>query len=82
MAHLLPFLSSQHVVLVDSISELQKNNQGLAQEITAQRKEIEALTQALESVVKDIEAAGDLVVSQEAESYATEVKEIEMELAS
>ena len=67
--------------MVDSIADLQKRNQGLAQDITAQRREIEALTQALESVVKDIDAAGDLLMSQEVESYAAETKEVEMGLA-
>ena len=82
MAHLLPFLSSQQGVMVESIADLQKQNLVFAQDITVQRKEIEALVQALEKVAKDIEVAGDLVTGQEAESYSSEIKEVEMELAT
>ena len=82
MAHLLPFLSSQQGVMVESITDLQKQNLVFAQDITVQRKEIEALVQALEKVAKDIEVAGDLVTGQEAESYSSEIKEVEMELAT
>lgn len=60
-AHLHPFLRSQTDELTATLGALQDDNANIADTITSQRAEIEALLRGLEGVVGDLEEARRVV---------------------
>ena len=58
-AHLSPFLAEQTSIASTRLDMIQKANVTLADEISAQRQELDGLVQGFESSVRDLEGASD-----------------------
>ena len=64
-AHMKPFLAGQTESLGAQLESAQSGNRELAAEIAEQRQTIELLVGGLENVVKDLEAAAEVMQGQE-----------------
>ena len=66
-AHLQPFLSEQTVALQSRLESTQVANKQLADEVTAQRAEIDSLLSGLEGVIGDLENASNVLHGKESD---------------
>lgn len=77
-AHLSPFLAEQASTTTNRIDQIQKRNLNLADEILAQRQELDGLVQSLEAAVQDLGDASEALsqtrfhgVDEDLMKYAT-----------
>ncbi|EON69541.1 hypothetical protein W97_08801 [Coniosporium apollinis CBS 100218] len=79
-AHLAGFLGGRESALEERLEEVRAGNRVLAEAVSEQRREIEALVKGLEGVVKDLEEAAGLVQEDAMEGVSGEIRGIEEEL--
>lgn len=79
-SHLAPFLSIQHDNIMAQLAEVQATNQSLADEIQAQRAELQRLIGGLADVVGDLERSAEIMRQEEVQGLVEEVRNIEAEL--
>jgi kinetochore protein NNF1 len=74
-AHLAPYLAEQSAAITETLQTTQAENTRLADSISSQRGEIEALLRGLEGVVKDLEdASGTLDAAGEMKGVRGELE--------
>lgn len=79
-AHLAPHLASQQSQLNARLQNMQAANTGLWDGIAAQRAEIDGLLGVLESALRDVDGAAELMDGVPAEELARESRVVEAEM--
>lgn len=61
LAHLAPYLAETEIELQAELKQIEAENENLAQGLQGQRDEVERLVAGLETVVRDLEAANEVM---------------------
>ena len=61
LAHLAPYLAETEIELQAELKQIQAENENLAQGLRGQKDEVERLVAGLETVVRDLEAANEVM---------------------
>ena len=80
LAHLSPYLQQVQHELEQKIEETQTRNQSLGKEMLRQRDEVENMVGGLESVIRDLESANQVLGECTGEGMEKEILEMDAEL--